>query len=179
MATNVTKDPLQFMLQQLKNAEIHLDAAEDRLKKAKEKQKKKKAELGPKYKRPDLPDTNSEIENLKIKISNLKYCIDCIQFTQLAKANENTKYQLYVYGTNRNIVRLDDPYKEIDRESDLPIGTIESLTLDDPLPTILDPNIFYYIALDTKKVFIIEPFQNDKVHLRLRYIGQVYYLNKA
>ena len=36
-------------------------------------------ETNPKYKRPDLPETNLEIEHLKIKMNNINYCIEAVK----------------------------------------------------------------------------------------------------
>lgn len=98
MATNITKSPKQFMDQQLKNAEIHLEAAHKRVKHAQEKLAKKKLENPTKKKiqeRPDIPDTNSEIRNLEIKISNLKYCIKCIELAEQRKLISEYNWEKY------------------------------------------------------------------------------------
>ena len=80
MATNVTKDHIQFMEQQLKNAQIHLSCAEQRLANAKLKLAMKK-EINPKKfgERPDLPDENSEIKNLRIKIAHYEFAIEAMK----------------------------------------------------------------------------------------------------
>lgn len=85
MATNITKSPTQFMEQQLKNAEIHLSAAHKRVKHAQEKLAQKKLDNPTKKKiqeRPDIPDSNSEIRNLEIKIANIKYVLKCIKLME-------------------------------------------------------------------------------------------------
>ena len=77
MATNPTKDPLEFLEKLKFDCEYHLNAAETRFARAKIKHEEKKR-TNPKYKRPDLPETNSEIEHLKIKLNNINYCIDAV-----------------------------------------------------------------------------------------------------
>ncbi len=82
MATNPTKDPLEFLEKQLNDANHHLTAAQNRLAHGKIKQQEKIAKFkakGKEYKQPLLGDTNSEIENLKIKISNIEYCIEAVK----------------------------------------------------------------------------------------------------
>lgn len=60
----------------------HLDAAITRFARAKIKHEEKKR-TNPKYKRPDLPETNSEIEHLKIKMNNINYCIEAVKEKEL------------------------------------------------------------------------------------------------
>ncbi len=78
MATNPTKDPLEFLLKMQNDCQHHLDAAITRFARAKIKHEEKKR-TNPKYKRPDLPETNSEIEHLKIKMNNINYCIEAVK----------------------------------------------------------------------------------------------------
>lgn len=78
MATNPTKDPLQFLLQMQNDCQHHLDAAITRYTRAKIKHEEKKR-TNPKYKRPDLPESNSEIDHLKIKMANINYCIEAVK----------------------------------------------------------------------------------------------------
>lgn len=80
MATNVTTNHIEFMEKELKNAQIHLFHAKQRLENAKVKLAEKKKLNPKKYaERPDLPDVNPEIINLERKISHYEYAIEAMR----------------------------------------------------------------------------------------------------
>lgn len=72
------KTPLEFAQDLLKDAEINLAKAKHRVKTAQQKQEEKRLK-NPKYNRPDIPDTNSEIQNLEYKIEIYKYIIKAVE----------------------------------------------------------------------------------------------------
>ena len=108
MATNVTQDHIEFMEQQLKNCQIHLEKAIQRMENynnvklpAKQNNPRLKAKKKAEWmaKQPIDIESKPEVINLRRKISHYEYAIEAIKEKQ--KREEKTRFSFKKRDSNK------------------------------------------------------------------------------